>query len=369
LTTSGTASNPITFQAEPDAIVDTQNPITPDGINLEGASYVVIEGFTVTGVPRAGIRAVLNHHVVIRGNIGDSNGRWGILTGFSDHLLIEHNVMSRSLAEHGIYVGNSGDRPVIRGNVVWGNHANGIHMNGDVSQGGDGIITGALGEAKTIYDNGLGGGSGINCDGVQSSVFRNNLLYGNPAGGISLYRIDGAQPARNNQILHNTIVQASDGRWAINIQNASTGNVVRNNILYNQHPCRGRTAASADSLPGFVSDTNVIMDRFSRDGGDTRIALSAWRTATGQDLHSCIATYTGGTGVILTAAPASGWVFAGWSGGGCAGTGSCALTLMTATTVRATFAPAPVALTVVRAGLGSGSVTSAPAGIACGTTC
>ncbi|PYN80207.1 MAG: hypothetical protein DMD96_14190 [Candidatus Rokuibacteriota bacterium] len=457
LTTSGTASNPITFQAEPDAIVDTQNPITPDGINLEGASYVVIEGFTVTGVPRAGIRAVLNHHVVIRGNTGDSNGRWGILTGFSDHLLIENNVMSRSQAEHGIYVGNSGDRPVIRGNVVWGNHASGIHMNGDVSQGGDGIITGALVEANTIYDNGLGGGSGINCDGVQSSVFRNNLLYGNHAGGISLYRIDGAQPARNNQILHNTIVQASDGRWAINIQNASTGNVVRNNILYNQHPFRGSIAISADSLPGFVSDTNVIMDRFSRDGGDTRIALSAWRTATGQDLHSfiatptalfvnfggndyhlsagspardtgttlaevtedmegeprpqgptsdigayelpgtpaqvtltvtrtgsgivastpagidcgsaCVATYTGGTGVILTAAPASGWVFAGWSGGGCAGTGSCALTLMTATTVRATFAPAPVALTVVRAGLGSGSVTSAPASIACGTTC
>ena len=177
LTTSGTATDPITFHGEPGAIVDTQNPTTLDGINLEGASYVVIEGFTVTGVPRAGIRSVVNHHVIIRGNTGDLNGRWGILTGFSDDILIENNVMSRSQAEHGIYVSNSGDRPVIRRNVVWGNRANGIHMNGDVSQGGDGIITGALVEANTIYDNGLGGGSGINCDGVQSSVFRNNLLY------------------------------------------------------------------------------------------------------------------------------------------------------------------------------------------------
>jgi len=162
LTTSGTATDPITFHGEPGAIVDTQNPTTQDGINLEGASYVVIEGFTVTGVPRAGIRSVVNHHVIIRGNTGDLNGRWGILTGFSDDILIENNVMSRSQAEHGIYVSNSGDRPVIRRNVVWGNRANGIHMNGDVSQGGDGIISGALVEDNTIYDNGLGGGSGIN---------------------------------------------------------------------------------------------------------------------------------------------------------------------------------------------------------------
>lgn len=102
LTTSGTATDPITFRGDPGAIVDTQNPTTPDGINLEGASYVVIENFSVTDLPRAGIRSVLNHDVTIRGNTGDLNGRWGILTGFSDDLLIENNVMSRSQAEHGI---------------------------------------------------------------------------------------------------------------------------------------------------------------------------------------------------------------------------------------------------------------------------
>jgi hypothetical protein len=457
LTTSGTATDPITFRGDPGAIVDSQNPTTQDGINLEGASYVVIENFTVTGVPRAGIRAVLNHHVTIRGNTGDFNGRWGILTGFSDDLLIENNVMSRSQAEHGIYVGNSGDRPVIRRNVVWGNRANGIHMNGDLSQGGDGIITGAIVEANTIYDNGLGGGSGINCDGVQSSIIRNNLIYNNHASGISLYQIDGGQPARDNQVLHNTIVMASDARWAINIQNASTANVVRNNILYNQHSFRGSIAISADSLPGFVSDTNVVMDRFSTDGGDSRVTLAAWRSATGQDTHSiiatpaalfvdfagndyhlsstspardagatlsnvtedregaprpqgpasdigafefpaaptsasltvtrsgsgtvasspagiscgstCSATLPSGTSLTLTATPAAGSVFTGWSGAGCSGTGTCVLMLTTATTVSATFTPAPVTLTVVRAGLGNGGVTSAPAGIACGTSC
>jgi len=287
LTTSGTAANPILFSAEPGVIVNAPNTVrTQDGINLEGASWIAIEGFTVIGMPRTGIRAVLNHHVTIRRNVGDANGRWGILTGFSDDLLIEDNVMSRSAVEHGIYVSNSGDRPVIRRNHVWGNSANGIHMNGDLSQGGDGIITGAVVEANVIHGNGRTGGSGINGDGVQASRIVNNILYDNHASGISLYQIDGGAPSRNNLIAHNTIVQAAAGRWAVNIQDASTGNHVVNNILLTLHSFRGVIDISADSLPGFVSDANAVTPRFTMNGGNSVLSLSAWRQATGQDLHS-----------------------------------------------------------------------------------
>ena len=291
LTTSGTATNPIVFSADPGVIVDAPNPVrTQDGINLEGASWIVIEGFTVIGMPRTGIRSVTNAHVTIRRNVGDANGRWGILTGFSDDLLIEDNVMSRSVAEHGIYVSNSGDRPVIRRNHVWGNSGNGIHMNGDLSQGGDGIISSAVVEANVIHGNGRTGGSGINGDGVQGSRIVNNILYDNHASGISLYRIDGAQGARNNLVAHNTIVQAADGRWAINIQDASTGNRVVNNILLTLHTFRGAIAISTDSLPGFVSDANAVTPRFTLDGGDSVLNLAGWRTATGQDAHTLAST-------------------------------------------------------------------------------
>ena len=69
-------------------------------------------------MPRTGIRSVTNDHVTIRNNVGDTNGRWGILTGFSDDLLIENNDdVALASSEHGIYVGNSGDRPVIRDNT------------------------------------------------------------------------------------------------------------------------------------------------------------------------------------------------------------------------------------------------------------
>lgn len=287
---NGTAAQPITFRGESGAIINSRNLRTPDGINLEGASYIVIEGFTVTGLPRAGIRSVLNHHVTIRNNIGDQNNSWGILTGFSDDLLIEGNTMTRSAVEHGIYVGNSGDRPTIRGNIIWGNRANGIHINSDRFAGGDGVISNALVEENIIYNNGLGGGSGINCDGVQNSIIRNNLLYDNHASGISLYKIDGAQGASGNLVINNTIVQASDGRWAINISDGSINNTIRNNIMFSFHSFRGGLTVDAASLSGLVSDYNLGINRYSRDGGSSVLTLAGWRAATGQDSHSLIST-------------------------------------------------------------------------------
>ena len=289
--TSGTAALPITLEAYPGespAITD-DNPTTPDGINLEGASYMIVQGFTVNDRTRAGIRAVLCEHVTIRDNTMDQNGVWGILTGFCDDLLIENNMTSHSGEQHGIYVGNSGDRPVIRGNVIFGNNANGIHMNGDVSQGGDGIISDATVENNVIYDNGLGGGSGINCDGVQDSLIRNNLIYDEHSSGISLYQIDGGGPSTGNRVLDNTVLIASNGRWALNIQDGAANTTARNNILWNDHSFRGSLDISADSLPGFTDDNNAVMDRFTSDGGDNVLTLAEWQQQTGQDAHSFVA--------------------------------------------------------------------------------
>ena len=57
LDTSGTPAAPIEFFAEPGVLINQrQCRRTPDGINLEGASHVVIDGFAVTGMPRAGVR-------------------------------------------------------------------------------------------------------------------------------------------------------------------------------------------------------------------------------------------------------------------------------------------------------------------------
>jgi hypothetical protein len=289
---NGTPTQPILFQAEPGAIINSRNNKTADGINLEGASYIQIVGFTIQNngsITRAGIRSVTNTNAVIRGNSVDGMGTWGIFTGFSENVLIEDNETSHSVSQHGIYVSNSADNPIIRGNHSWGNNSCGIHMNGDVSQGGDGIISGALVERNIIHDNGRSGGSGINCDGVQGSVIQNNLLNNNHASGISLYVIDGADGSKNNLVVNNTIIEAADARWAVNIQDGSTGNTVLNNILFNNHPWHGSISISANSLPGFSSDHNIVEGRFTTDDGNSVLTLSQWQSQTGQDGNSIIA--------------------------------------------------------------------------------
>jgi hypothetical protein len=290
LSRSGLPGSPITFVAEGPAVeITADNGVTPDGINVEGAAHVVIDGFVVNGRTRAGIRVALSSFVTVRNCRTGFNGRWGIFSGFADDLTIEGNETHHSQLEHGIYVSNSGDRPVIRGNLVHANHANGIHMNGDLSQGGDGLISHALVERNVVWGNGAGGGSGINMDGVTASVVRNNLLYDNHASGISLYRIDGAAGSSDNLVVNNTIVNAADGRWCVNVNNGSTGNRIVNNILYNHHAFRGAITVDASSRPGLVSDYNAVISRFSVNGGSTVIDLAAWQ-ALGYDAHSFVAT-------------------------------------------------------------------------------
>ena len=224
LTTSGTASARITFEADPSlspgsVIINQPNGWNNlDGINLEGASYVTVEGFTVTGQPRAGIRSVTNQFVVIRDNVADSNTVWGIFTGFSSDVTIEHNQASRSQQQHGIYVSNSADRPVVRGNTVFENYGSGIQLNADVTQGGDGIISNAVIENNVLRANGAGGGASINLDGVQDSDIRNNLIEDARATGIALFRQNGATGSMNDRIVNNTVVvdnllNPASGRW------------------------------------------------------------------------------------------------------------------------------------------------------------
>jgi hypothetical protein len=83
---------------------------------------------------------------------------------------------------------------------------------------------------------------------------------------------------------------------------------------------------------------------------------------------ACSATFSKGRLVTLTVAPGAFSSFTGWSGA-CSGTSrTCTVTMSVARTVGATFARVPSFLLTVNR-TGSGSVTSAPVGIACPSDC
>jgi lysophospholipase L1-like esterase len=84
---------------------------------------------------------------------------------------------------------------------------------------------------------------------------------------------------------------------------------------------------------------------------------------------TCSASFSSGASVTLTAGASSGSTFAGWNGA-CSGSGACVVSMTAQRMVTATFnSGANFALSVARAGTGTGTVTSIPAGINCGTTC
>ncbi len=72
----------------------------------------------------------------------------------------------------------------------------------------------------------------------------------------------------------------------------------------------------------------------------------------------CTNAYAPGTVVTLTATPASGSSFAGWSGGGCSGTGTCAVTMNASTSITATFNSSAVTYGITATASGSGTITA-----------
>lgn len=144
---SGTATAPITFNGQAGAVIDSPGTLNTnnDHLWIRNANYIILEGFEIVAAPRAGIAIqgepnapAIGH--VLRNNFSHHNGVWGIFTGYAQNVVIEDNETSFSGAEHGIYVSNSADNPVIRGNVVHHNRASGIQINADPFLPGDGII-------------------------------------------------------------------------------------------------------------------------------------------------------------------------------------------------------------------------------------
>ncbi|MBZ5554609.1 MAG: hypothetical protein LAO21_17975 [Acidobacteriia bacterium] len=85
---------------------------------------------------------------------------------------------------------------------------------------------------------------------------------------------------------------------------------------------------------------------------------------------TCSFSFSYNQQVTLTAQAGANSIFAGWSGEGCSGTGSCTVMMTQARNVAATFTLiGNQTLTVSKAGGGTGTVTSSPPGINCGSNC
>jgi len=140
----------------------------------------------------------------------------------------------------------------------------------------------------------------------------------------------------------------------------------------------GWSGACVGTDPCVISMTGAVMATGTFTLGQSTLTVTKSGTGSGTVSSNpagidcgldCEEVYDNGTSVTLTAVPDTGSMFAGWSGGGCTGTGSCTVSVSAATDVTATFTIDRYTLTVNKAGTGAGTVTSSPSGISCGTDC
>ena len=135
--TSGTLADPITFQANGVGVIIEGSGGERDAFYIEEADYIVVDGLTIRHATRAGVRISLSDHVTVRNCTLADNGTWGLFTDFSNYTTVENCESYGAVNEHGIYISNSSDFPTIRSNRLHHNRGCGLHMNGDISMGGD----------------------------------------------------------------------------------------------------------------------------------------------------------------------------------------------------------------------------------------
>ena len=287
---SGEEGSPITLKANGTSVIlDRGLSGNRDIIELNGVSHFVVDGFEIRNASRAGIAIIDTDYISIRNNDIGPNQIWGILTGFATHLEILNNRTFDSSEQHGIYVSNSrvaNDNAIIKGNVVYGNHQNGIQVNGDCEVGGDGVITDSIIEGNRVYDNGW---KGLSLISFADSIVRNNIIYDNGqrggAGGIHLTNQPNCnQPSNNNAVYNNTIYEPNIA--AVRITDDARDNKLFNNIAISSNTFADEVGANqidSTSNIGRSSPSGLFLDFDNRN-----FELSATSAAlnTGRESYS-----------------------------------------------------------------------------------
>jgi hypothetical protein len=121
----------------------------------------------------------------------------------------------------------------------------------------------------------------------------------------------------------------------------------------------GAAAGTANPLVFSLSVESAVVATFEP------VTLSLTTAVAGQGTVAVSPTpgpYAPGTVLTLTATPAPGWTFVGWSGGASGGINPLSLPLNSDTAVTATFAPVPVNVSLTTSIMGTGLVGMVPAG-------
>ena len=171
---------------------------------------------------------------------------------------------------------------------------------------------------------------------------------------LAVYRVEPASGAWNELVAvasGDDIPGALTSRALIN-----AGNGIEYRIAVDGKAAPGTGLLSWDVTAQLPLQVRII--------GEGSVAVDE----SGHCTANCTSAFDVNTVVTLTASADRSATFSGWSGA-CSGTGTCEVTMDAAKSLTSTFIRKAPALTVARSGDGTGTVSSSPAGIDCGSTC
>jgi parallel beta-helix repeat protein len=280
----GTALAPVTITADPNAVI---HPVSREAVWCYNSSHIVFERLRVGRAARAGIILNSSTNITIRYCTVMSNALWGIQSCLSDYITVDGCDVFGSREQHGIYFSTT-DHPVVRNSRIHDNPSCGIHMNGDVSEGGDGMVSGGLIENNLIYRNGRRGGAALNMDSVEGTEVRNNLIFDNQAGGIVTFHRNGLRSGAGNVFRGNTVYfPPGAGLFALALSQTDGKTTVERNVLV----CGNGPALDIDSRSSakLQAEGNVYFTYENPKPirrGFSRRTLAEWRAMTGLDQTS-----------------------------------------------------------------------------------
>jgi hypothetical protein len=244
-----------------------------------------------------------------------------------------------------------------------------------------------------------GGGSGIiqtqlfyllNAGLPAAGTYTVNVTFQGPVDGISAGAVSlaGVRQGAPEQVaikvdtsgadsISTGITVATAGAWVVDVVGsgnsgsftASSGQTERNDLAASGMTGAGSTkavaAAGSTTLGWAHSGANRLAHSLASfapsTGGTTTFSLTTSVSGSGTVARSPnAASYAAGTVVTLTATPAAGQQFVGWSGSLSGTANPAAVTMDANKTVTATFAPVTGSFTLATSVNGSGSVSRSP---------
>ncbi len=234
-TYSGVAGYPITYFADPGVVVTGNgSPTTGAAFIISLRSYIVVEGFTITGTAYSGIYAVNSDHITIKNNDISDSGQ---------HVFGEH--------QHAIRFKTVIDS-LIDNNLTYDNSCIGIRLT---HASNNNVVSNntSYGNYSAVAPGEPTDAAGIELDDSDNNLVIHNITYSNEDSGINLYKSTG-DGSNNNKVIGN--LSYGNGDHGID-NNNSSGQIIVGNTVHGNYT----SGINLEANSGGATITNNIVSQ------------------------------------------------------------------------------------------------------------